>query len=309
MLTGEPASQPSFSFLQDGIGKFCRSLGLKRQLLAHPVFSRPLRWLSLRNRIPASILSGIVLRETIRVELPTGESFRYAAQTNEGIDMLLYWYGLRSWEIQSVGVFSKLVRQAKGRVVDIGAHKGIYTLISCAINPGIRVSSFEPVPETNQEFLRNIALNSWEGRVDVRRVALSNEPGHAQFQIPEDATMAGLVSSGPAKAACRTIDVEVVTGDDLISDPVDVIKMDVEGAEALVLQGMNRILRESRPSVLFECLENEVGAAVERQFLDLGYQLFRIDHTGLRSVEHIIPADAEERNFVAIHPSRNIELS
>jgi hypothetical protein len=55
-------------------------------------------------------------------------------------------------------------------------------------------------------------------------------------------------------------------------DPLDVAKIDFEGAESLVLAGMQRLLREARPVVLVEFHDDE-GWEGRRHLLDAGYRL------------------------------------
>jgi hypothetical protein len=85
---------------------------------------------------------------------------------------------------------------------------------------------------------------------------------------------------------------------------VDVIKMDVQGAEELILRGANKILQSSRPAVIFEVYPpsavplglSPYGAW---DFLEnLGYEFFVVDPHGTLRGELSPPAD---RNVVAIH--------
>ena len=77
------------------------------------------------------------------------------------------------------------------------------------------------------------------------------------------------------------MDVEVATGDALLGpDPVDLVKIDVEGLEPQVLRGMERSLRAHHPALIVECLRADL-AAVRETALDLGYRrLTHLSSTG-----------------------------
>jgi hypothetical protein len=76
----------------------------------------------------------------------------------------------------------------------------------------------------------------------------------------------------------RELEVRAVSLDDYLpsGEPVQLVKIDVEGAEALVLAGMRRLLRESRPVVLVE-FHDDVGWGGRRHLLEAGYRLETLD--------------------------------
>jgi hypothetical protein len=74
---------------------------------------------------------------------------------------------------------------------------------------------------------------------------------------------------------------------------LDLLKIDVEGAEPRVLRGMGSLLARFKPSLLIEVLSDEAGAEIESQIDGLGYLYFDINDDSpngprdLRQVEHI----------------------
>jgi FkbM family methyltransferase len=129
---------------------------------------------------------------------------------------------------------------------DVGAHVGFYTLLaSVLVNDG-RVFAFEPLERNAALLEKHVRLNGITN-VTLFRLAVGDRPGTARFQVGRSSSMGKLSADGG-------LPVEVASLDDLHARGVipapDVVKIDVEGAEALVLRGASRLLSEGRP-VLF----------------------------------------------------------
>jgi FkbM family methyltransferase len=149
-----------------------------------------------------------------------------------------------------LGTFERAEQDLVARVVrpgdviyDLGAHAGFYTLLAAKLTgPTGRVVAFEPVPRNLGYLRRNLALNHCEN-VTVVAAAVADRSGTARFQEGPLTTVGTLAQEGG-------YDVQVVALDDYDGPAPRVIKMDVEGAEAAVLRGARRVLREVRPIVL-----------------------------------------------------------
>lgn len=134
-------------------------------------------------------------------------------------------------------------------MVDVGANIGSYSLLAAAT--GAHCIAFEPVLSTLRAFEDNIRLNNLMDRIDARRVALGAEPGTVAFTADQDTTN-HVVSEGDA--AFPTMDVDVRTLDQSLGDGrPTLIKIDVEGYEAQVLEGAACTLQS--PSLLAVILE------------------------------------------------------
>ncbi len=137
--------------------------------------------------------------------------------------------------------------------VDVGASIGFYTVMAGRlVGPGGRVVAFEPGTENLTLLQLNIDSNRLQN-VEVHQVALSNEPG---LLLYTRAASNGRVSLFDGKTDDLRFN-RLVTADTLDSvlgqEPrVDLLKVDVEGAEGLVLRGASSLLRRCRPSVIFE---------------------------------------------------------
>lgn len=144
-------------------------------------------------------------------------------------------------------------------VYDVGAHVGYITLaLAHHTNSGGKVFAFEPVPG-NVELLRKLTvLNKLEERVKVFPLALGNNTGEQRFVMWGSSMMHLLEAAlhGQDTRGCPSILVEGATLDSFVFElknpPPHLIKIDVEGAEALVLDGASRLLPTFSPSIIIE---------------------------------------------------------
>jgi FkbM family methyltransferase len=150
------------------------------------------------------------------------------------------WLGV--FERAEQDVFARTVR-AGDVVYDLGANVGFYTLLAAKLaGPTGRVVAFEPVPRNLGYLRRHLALNHCDN-VSVVAAAVSDRSGTARFREGPAHTVGSLTASDG-------YEVNVVALDDFEGPVPRVIKIDVEGAEADVLRGAKRVLREARPMVL-----------------------------------------------------------
>ena len=147
----------------------------------------------------------------------------------------------------TIRVLRRVLR--KGDVfVDGGANVGLFTVVASGlVGESGSVYAFEPQPDITARLRRNVGLNHparvrvvekglWDaaGTMEMRRVA-----GHGSCR-------ATLGDTGVLPVGDR-FDVETVRLDDLVRDPVRLIKMDVEGADLPAIRGAQRIL-EATPT-------------------------------------------------------------
>jgi FkbM family methyltransferase len=133
--------------------------------------------------------------------------------------------------------------------VDIGANIGLLTLASArAVGPTGKVFCFEPEKRMADLLERMITANGLS-QVKLFRQAVSAKPGKTTFHVSSIPGHSSLFAL-PEKEVGHDQQVEVVRLDDVIAPdmPVDVVKIDVEGAEMDVLAGMKRVL-SSNPNI------------------------------------------------------------
>ena len=130
-------------------------------------------------------------------------------------------------------------------VLDIGANLGIYTLH--ALKAGCNVYSYEPTPRVFNILVDNVGINGFEptGRAHIYDLAVSDKEGEVDLAVYN--TRNGHNSIFPRDANDEIIKVRTVSLDAHLKDldHIDVVKIDVEGAEPLVIRGMREIITKN----------------------------------------------------------------
>ena len=165
--------------------------------------------------------------------------------------------------------------------VDVGANAGSYTLLACAAR-GARGVAIEPVPETFGRLVANLELNGLGDRVRAENVGVGAEAGELEFTAGRDC-MNHVVAAGETYPGPK-VAVPIRTMDDLLGgESATLLKIDVEGYEALVLQGAQAALANpSLRAVIMEINGSEARygfdeASLFGTMMDLGYRSFRYD--------------------------------
>ena len=137
---------------------------------------------------------------------------------------------------------ASLGRERGGLLVDVGANVGYFSLLWASQRPTNRVLALEPSPRNVGLLRENVDRNGLDDRIDVKALAAGAEAGTLPFHLGPDAqTGWGSFSS---YVGGRTLAVPVVRLDDLVDEPVQLLKVDTEGADTWVLEGAERLLRE-----------------------------------------------------------------
>ena len=165
--------------------------------------------------------------------------------------------------------------------VDVGANMGSYTLLASGVC-GAYTYSFEPHPDTFNHLLANIQLNQLQTHCQAQQVALGAHSGTAYLRQSARDTLNHIASS----ASADTLEVPIQTLDEAVSQPCQLLKIDVEGFEYAVLQGAQQHLQN--PELLAILIEvNGQGQRYERSdqevhqiLLEAGFQAYRYDAFG-----------------------------
>lgn len=189
------------------------------------------------------------------------------------------------YEKYQTKLFSEIVK--KGAViVDIGANIGYYTLIAAElVGENGKVFAFEPEPENYSLLVRNIEANGYKNVLPLRK-AVSNRVGTTRLFLCPYGNK-GWHRIYDSQDGWNSIEIETVTLDGFFKDKedrIDVIKMDVEGAEMAILQGMSHILKRNDNLKIFTeflpALLEKFGSSPEgylNQLLKHGFKLYGID--------------------------------
>jgi FkbM family methyltransferase len=179
---------------------------------------------------------------------------------------------------------------AGGTMVDVGANWGYFSLVAAAsVGPAGKVLAMEPDPRQFERLRANLALNTHAG-IEAQQVAASAARGRAILQgYLEGDTNRGTsrISTGTT-AGAGAFDVRCVTVDGITAalGRIDVVKIDVEGFEPEVIEGMAAGLRARRyHRIVLELHPDLLGqrgldpAATIEMLQAHGYTGWTIDHT------------------------------
>ena len=180
--------------------------------------------------------------------------------------------------------------------VDVGANIGYYTLMAARrLGPDDRVHAFEPDTRNFKRLQEHIALNRFTN-ISAVQAAVAETTGTVAFYMSPQSWNWGRGSLRPAQADVQSYVCQSIRLDDYFigcghgrMQRVGMIKMDIEGAELLALQGATELLK-NRPVLLLE-----VNDTLTRRFgysslhlrcwlQNVGYQCHRLTAQGLVSV-------------------------
>jgi FkbM family methyltransferase len=193
------------------------------------------------------------LKYTGLVDFKVNDTELLMQSYNTPIDMFIFWYGIFGyWESTQLQLWSRLVMQS-GVILDVGANSGVYSLIA-STNKKAKVHAFEPVPVVREMLARNASLNK-DATINISSSLVGDKVGNETLYVPRSgwvdvASVDKVFAERFAKpnelvevlCPMTTID-EYLSDLKIGADEVVLAKIDVEGAEERVLQGMINTLK------------------------------------------------------------------
>lgn len=168
-------------------------------------------------------------------------------------------------------------------IVDVGVNKGYYSLLFAKLmNDKGKVLSFEPNPDNCFWIRKSIEVNGYKC-IKLYQCALSDKEGLATFYLGKKSGWGSLFYSSSARPDRKKITVKTRKLDDILDeegiDGIDLIQIDVEGADLLVLKGAKDTLKKSKNVKL--TMDIDVRSKEERKQLfefltSCGFQIFNV---------------------------------
>lgn len=230
---------------------------------------------------------GKILRQPLKL-IPPGTQVRILQGTLRGKRWIAgssnhgCWLG--SYELEKQKLFEAEVQKG-GVVFDVGANVGFYTMLaSVLVGPSGKVFAFEPVPRNIELLKKHLRLNRISNATVIEK-AVSDTNGQACFNDSTNTSMGHLDVSGG-------LNVLTVSIDSLISEgsvaPPNYMKIDVEGAEFLVLSGARATLIEHHPIIFLATHGAEVHQQCCELLKSLGYRLEGIGAESVTQCDELI---------------------
>jgi len=183
-------------------------------------------------------------------------------------------------------IFKQVVREGM-IVADLGAHIGYYTLIAAKlVGEKGKVYAFEPEPNNYRLMVKSVAANGYNNVIPVQK-AVSNQTGTTKLFLSSGHDGdSGSHAIYQLYDCSESIHIETITLDEYFKgkeNRIDIVKMDIEGAEIAALQGMTEILKKNDNLRIIAELSpprvQSLGYSLKEsvhQLLDCGFNFYRI---------------------------------
>ena len=190
-----------------------------------------------------------------------------------GKGLLIY----REWIEDLFFLAPRILGQKKNIIIDAGANFGMYSILFAKLNLNNQVYSVEPFKEYNKIILHNSKLNNLKNIKIINKV-LSNKIARYKLNKNLGNTSASITrkfnKSGHVGVKSITIDKLVKTNK---IKKIDFIKLDVEGAELMALQGGKKSIKNFKPKIALECSSKKEFYEINEFLLKFNYKPFSFD--------------------------------
>ena len=191
---------------------------------------------------------------------------------NGSLEEVIYF--VSHWELE----ISELIMKHSNKneiFVDVGANNGYHSLYASFFFK--EVVAFEPLPSVFNQFKQSIKLNNFSN-IKVHNLACSNKQGKNRiYYYRDDPAISSLNGSPTIKRSNQepeSLEIKTVSLDRFLKktkNRIGLVKMDVEGHEHLVIEGMKEIIKKHKPLIITEFLPvglNKIKQGHDLEFLE-----------------------------------------
>lgn len=266
--------------------KFLRMVAEVIFQLIHPIFKPAFVQLFLSKYValPYSMTKYLEYKGVVPFEVEGKKLFMRSYNTP--IEITVFWRGIFGGrEGAELSLWSKLSKNADV-ALDIGANNGIYALVS-SVQPQLKIHAFEPVPTVYDMLLENMKLSNTTN-ITPHQMVVSDVVGTQTLYVPKtgwvdvaslDKEFANRYTEGRdlVEVVCKatTIDSFLMQQNIKATDTV-ICKIDVEGAESLILTGAKETIKNGNVAFLIEALDEPAFLAI-KPFFGSEYQTYGVD--------------------------------
>jgi FkbM family methyltransferase len=222
---------------------------------------------ALQRRLLARFLEGHEFIHTVDAGPARGLRYPITLPQDKGI-----WTG--TYELELATGIAEAVRPGD-ICLDVGGWRGFFSGVM-ALAGASSVFVFEPLPTNALQIRRMIELNS-KLPIELIEVAIGDQINSSKLRVMPETSMAKLSTSSFQSDHQQgdLVEIRIETLDHLratgLFPHADVIKIDVEGAEAMALRGAEQLLRSNRPRLFIEVHSRSLARECNQILLDYGY--------------------------------------
>lgn len=213
---------------------------------------------------------------------------------DDWIQKQIFYFGRYEIEKRETVFWQKII-QKNDVILDIGANIGYYSLMaSKRIGEKGKIFAFEPVSNTYKKLQDNIYLNNFTN-IRSENLAVSNSESEIELFVADEmstgsSSIAMHVNFSGIKEKVKTIEIDKYCKLNKI-EKLDLVKIDVEGCEPMVIEGMNHTMISKKPLILIEVLDerlNKINSSKEKLyelFNKADYEAYEIiDNNSLKKI-------------------------
>ena len=209
------------------------------------------------------------------------EGRKMFTQNNDGLALSIF----KIYEPNQTKIVKKYVHEGDV-VIDVGAHVGYYTLLMAQlVGKNGKVYSFEPDPVNFELLKKSVEINGFENVVLIQK-AVSDTTEKIKLFLGDNDSAINRIYDAKLGDAKKSIDVESVTIDEYFKENdklFNFIKIDSEGSEAKIINGMEKFLTKNRKLIMmtefFPFLIKKSGDEPKQYLKSLensGFELYNI---------------------------------
>jgi|SanBayMetagenome_1026888.scaffolds.fasta_scaffold01772_2 FkbM family methyltransferase len=218
-------------------------------------------------------------------------------------EIYIGWGILNSWYEAEEIAFVKSQIKSGMTFLDVGANIGYYTMTAAHLvgSEGL-VIAIEPLLRSYHLLERSVLRNNFQDRVELWKKAASSEKSLVQLSYntnTQNMGGAGIIendisfSDSNSNVSIETV--EAYTIDDIVQNrAIDFVKMDIEGAEGLAIQGADRLLSSRKATLMIEFNESRLNLVSKitsseliSQIKKLDYKVFKLVNKTLQPIDEI----------------------
>lgn len=209
------------------------------------------------------------------------EGRKMFTQNNDGLALSIF----KIYEPNQTKIVKKYVHEGDV-VIDVGAHVGYYTLLMAQlVGKNGKVYSFEPDPVNFELLKKSVEINGFENVVLIQK-AVSDTTEKIKLFLGDNDSAVNRIYDAKLGDAKKSIDVESITIDEYFKENdklFNFIKIDSEGSEAKIINGMEKFLTKNRKLIMmtefFPFLIKKSGDEPKQYLKSLensGFELYNI---------------------------------